>query len=80
MLWYNQSMRTKEQIKEMRLALGETQVEFAARFPVSVKTLSRWENGDYKLHGVCEKAFNEIQKELDGRKVAELKTAVNLKK
>jgi len=80
MLWYNQSMRTKEQIKEMRLALGETQVEFAARFPVSVRALSRWENGDFKPYRVFENVFNEIQKELDERKTAELETAGNLKK
>ena len=64
----------------MRLALGETQVEFAARFPVSVRALSRWENGDFKPYRVFENVFNEIQKELDERKTAELETAGNLKK
>jgi DNA-binding transcriptional regulator YiaG len=56
---------TKEQIKEMRQSLGETQEKFAARFPTSVRTLSRWENGNFAPLPVYELVFDKIQKELD---------------
>lgn len=36
---------TKKQIKTLRIALGETHVEFAKRFERSFSTIKRWESG-----------------------------------
>ncbi len=36
---------TKEEIKKIRLDLGMTQQMFAEKFPKSLPTISKWENG-----------------------------------
>lgn len=41
-----------EEVKRIRKALGETQVEFAKRFLVDAITVARWEAGDRKCQGL----------------------------
>lgn len=36
---------TPEKIRSLRTSYGETQLEFAKRFPVTVATLANWEQG-----------------------------------
>jgi DNA-binding transcriptional regulator YiaG len=39
---------TGEEIKNLRLGLGESQTKFAARFGVSYMTVGKWEKGLFK--------------------------------
>jgi len=43
---YHMVMLTKDDIKELRLALGDTAAEFAARLGVSEDCIWRWERGN----------------------------------
>ena len=43
---------TKEEIKEARLQLGMTQVEFAAAIGVKGNSVARWESGLHTPHPV----------------------------
>lgn len=38
-------------VAQLRTSLGLTQLEFAAKFCISVGTLRHWERGDRKPHG-----------------------------
>jgi DNA-binding transcriptional regulator YiaG len=40
-------------IKQTRIALGETQAEFAERFATQANTVSRWESGQYQASYEC---------------------------
>lgn len=40
-------------IKQTRVALGESQAEFAKRFKTHANTVSRWESGKYQASYEC---------------------------
>jgi len=43
------SERWGQALKVKRIALGETQTQFAARFSTTPNTVSRWETGEYSV-------------------------------
>ncbi|MBN8476203.1 helix-turn-helix domain-containing protein [Sulfuritalea sp.] len=50
-------------VKEVRRLTGLTQVEFAARFAISLGTLRHWERGDRTPRGTALVLLNIIAKE-----------------
>jgi len=56
---------TPKEIKSLRLAIPETQVEFAARLGVEVATISRWENGHYPPRPASMRLLKALAKSLE---------------
>lgn len=52
-------------IKKLRIALGLTQEQFAAKVGVTFSTVNRWENGKGKPSPLAMKQIEELQNELD---------------
>ncbi|MGM0564281.1 MAG: NadS family protein [Pseudomonadota bacterium] len=50
-------------VAQVRNQLGLTQVEFAAKFCISVSTLRHWERGDRTPHGPALALLNVVAKE-----------------
>jgi len=50
-------------VKNIRLKIGMTQVEFASAFGISVSTLRHWERGDRKPHGPALVLLNVVAKQ-----------------
>lgn len=53
-------------VKRLREALGHTQVEFAEHFPVSVKTVSRWELGEVAPSPMARARMQELSRKHRG--------------
>lgn len=51
-------------IKDLRIALGLTQEQFAVKVGVTFSTVNRWENGKGKPSPLAVKQIGELQKEL----------------
>ncbi len=50
-------------VAELRKSLGLTQIEFAAKFCISIGTLRHWERGDRTPHGPALALLNVVAKE-----------------
>ncbi|MBC3873572.1 helix-turn-helix domain-containing protein [Undibacterium flavidum] len=50
-------------VAQLRHSLGLTQVEFAAKFCISVGTLRHWERGDRSPHGPALALLHVVSKE-----------------
>jgi len=50
-------------VAELRKNLGLTQMEFAAKFCISIGTLRHWERGDRTPHGPALALLNVVAKE-----------------
>lgn len=50
-------------VAKIRRDLGLTQIEFAAKFCISLGTLRHWERGDRKPHGPALALLNVVAKE-----------------
>ena len=50
-------------VKNIRLKIGMTQIEFASAFGISVSTLRHWERGDRKPHGPALVLLNVVAKQ-----------------
>ena len=50
-------------VAELRKSLGLTQIEFAAKFCISIGTLRHWELGDRTPHGPALALLNVVAKE-----------------
>lgn len=61
-------------IKEMRLALGKTQKEFADRYSIPYRTIQNWENGVRKPPEYIVKLLNERIKNMINKKLSEFPT------
>jgi putative transcriptional regulator len=48
-------------VKELRMGIGMTQEQFAAKFGVSTATLRHWERGDRSPHGPALVLLNVIK-------------------
>lgn len=57
-------MITADQVKEMRVALGESQVVFGARFGIDQSTAHRWETDGPPRRGPAQMALQKLQSEL----------------
>ncbi len=55
-------------ITELRVSLGLTQEQFAARLGVTLSTVNRWENGKGKPSPLAKLRIEELQKELKQNK------------
>ena len=52
---------TGEEIKNLRLSLGESQTKFAARFGMSYMTIGKWEKGLFKPLPTFERMLRAIK-------------------
>ena len=52
----------KEEIKQLRLAMGLTQEVFARKVGVGVTTMNRWENGVFKPSHFALEKLEKLQK------------------
>ncbi len=52
-----------EAVAKLRSSLGLTQMEFAAKFCISLGTLRHWERGDRKPHGPALALLHVVAKE-----------------
>ena len=50
-------------VAKLRFSLGLTQMEFAAKFCISLGTLRHWERGDRKPHGPALALLHVVAKE-----------------
>ena len=50
-------------VAELRKSLGLTQIEFAAKFCISIGTLRHWERGERTPHGPALALLNVVAKE-----------------
>lgn len=50
-------------VAQLRHSLGMTQMEFAAKFSISVATLRHWERGDRSPHGPALALLHVVAKE-----------------
>lgn len=50
-------------VANLRASLGLTQIEFAAKFCISLGTLRHWERGDRKPHGPALALLHVVAKE-----------------
>ncbi len=55
-----------QMITELRVSLGLTQEQFAARIGVTLSTVNRWENSKGKPSPLAMLRIEELQKELEG--------------
>jgi putative transcriptional regulator len=60
----SRTMWTKDRIRDLRKAFGETQEEFAKRFRVSVNTLQWWEQGKGKPIGPATVILDQLAAEV----------------
>ena len=60
---------TAEQIKQARLAVGETQATFAERFGVHQTTVHNWEINGAPTDGTAGKAIERVLGEIMGQTV-----------
>ena len=72
-------MELREKMKAVRLALGETQIEFAARMGVPQALYSRWETGlrkpSYAARALINRIFADIERQLmEGQDVRRTKS------
>ncbi len=58
-------INTAKTVTELRVALGLTQEQFAARLGVTLSTVNRWENGVGKPSPLAMARINELQNELE---------------
>ena len=64
---------TGEEIRNLRLSLGESQTIFAKRFGVSYMTVGKWENGLFKPLP----AFERILQSIKIQQIQQTKTVEN---
>lgn len=57
---------TKEEIKEIRLAMGLTQEEFARKLGTVVATVSRWERGISSPLHIFKNKLKYLKKNMEG--------------
>lgn len=55
-------------VRELRLALGLTQEQFAAKIGVTFSTVNRWENGKVKPSPLALQKIEELENELKQNK------------
>lgn len=54
-------MATRVSVKELRTKLGKNREDFGALFPVSARTVRRWENGEVdSLSPLAERRLTEL--------------------
>lgn len=59
-------MATRVSVKELRSKLGKNREDFGALFPVSARTVRRWENGEVEsLSPLAERRLTELCEQED---------------
>jgi transcriptional regulator with XRE-family HTH domain len=58
-------------VKKLRESLGITQEEFAARIPVSTKTVSRWELGEVSPSPLARMRLRDLHRKIHASKPEE---------
>lgn len=58
-------MEISERLKQARTSVGETQEQFARRFPVSQPVYCRWEAGDRPPNGPSRALIERVMAELE---------------
>ena len=59
---------TSKMVKEVRVALGLTQEQFAAKIGVTVTTVNRWENDRGKPYPLAMRQLAKLQKKVNRNK------------
>lgn len=61
----NKSPSSASLVRETRLLLGLTQIQFAQKLGVSFQSVNRWENGRTKPLPIALKQIQEILRQMD---------------
>lgn len=65
---YNHSGMSKEEIKELRIALHLSQEKFAQEIGVTLNTINRWENGYMRPNQLAIRAIQMVKAKYNGGK------------
>lgn len=53
---------TKEEFKKLRESIGYTQAKLSLEMDITIRTITRWENGEIEIPKVVELALQSIVK------------------
>ena len=51
---------TRRQFKELRLSIGCSQAKLAGEMGISVRTITRWEQADFRIPRIAELALKAV--------------------